>query len=104
MEALTDEELTAALGTLTGWTGDVHGIRRTVVAPSFLEGLAVVQAVGIAAEAANHHPDIDIRWRKVTFTLTTHDVGGRVSGLDVALAGTIDAIAREHGAAEPEQA
>jgi len=102
VEALAEEELAAALGTLAGWSGDIHEIRRTVVAPSFLEGLAIVQAVGVAAEAANHHPDIDIRWRKVTFALTTHDVGGRVSGLDVALAGTIDAIAAEHGAGQPD--
>ena len=91
MTALTDGEVAAALAELDGWTGDGGGIRRSVEAPSFLAGLDIVQKVGRAAEAANHHPDIDIRWRTVTFTLTTHDAGGRVSGLDVDMARTIDA-------------
>jgi len=96
MDPLTDGELAAALGALDGWSGDGSGIRRTVEAASFVDGLGIVQAVGLAAEAANHHPDIDIRWRKLTFALTTHDVGGRVSRLDVEMAEAIDEIVREH--------
>jgi 4a-hydroxytetrahydrobiopterin dehydratase len=99
MNPLTDEELAAALERLDGWSGDTRGIRRTVEAASFLVGLGIVQAVGLAAEAANHHPDIDIRWRKLTFALSTHDVGGRVSELDVEMAQAIDEIVREHGTA-----
>ena len=103
MAALTDGEVAAALEALDGWTGDGSGIRRSVQAPSFLAGLEIVQRVGQAAEAANHHPDIDIRWRTVTFALTTHDAGGRVSELDVDMARTIDAIVREQAQVAPEQ-
>jgi 4a-hydroxytetrahydrobiopterin dehydratase len=98
MKPLTDEELAAALQGLSEWDGDAAVIHRTVAAPDFLAALAIVQEVGLAAEAANHHPDIDIRWRKVTFALSTHDVGGKVSELDVAMAKTIDEVARKHGA------
>jgi 4a-hydroxytetrahydrobiopterin dehydratase len=103
MTALTDGEVADALATLDGWTGDGSGIRRSVEAPGFLAGLEIVQKVGRAAEAANHHPDIDIRWRTVTFALTTHDAGGRVSELDVDMARTIDAIVREQAGAASEQ-
>jgi 4a-hydroxytetrahydrobiopterin dehydratase len=81
-----------------GWEGDENGIRRTVAAPDFPAALGIVQEVGTAAEAAHHHPDMDIRWRRVTFALSTHDAGGRVTALDVALADTIDEVARRFGA------
>ena len=97
-EPLTPEQLAETFEAHPGWEGDEHGIRRTVAAPDFPAALAIVQEVGIAAEAANHHPDIAIRWRKVTFALSTHDAGGRVTDLDVALAGTIDEVARRFGA------
>jgi 4a-hydroxytetrahydrobiopterin dehydratase len=51
-----------------------------------------VTRVGVAAERAFHHPDIDIRWNKVTLTLTSHDVGG-LTERDVELAAKIDAFA-----------
>ena len=53
--------------------------------------IAFVTQVGFLAEAANHHPDIDIRWRKVTLVLTTHDAGG-LSAKDFDLAAQIDEI------------
>ena len=52
---------------------------------------SVVRSVGDAAEAANHHPDIDIRYNKVRLALTTHDSGG-ITLLDLALAGAIDRL------------
>jgi 4a-hydroxytetrahydrobiopterin dehydratase len=58
--------------------------------------ISVVDAVAIAAEAADHHPDIDIRWRNLTFRLSTHDAGGRVTARDIALAHQIDAIIAAH--------
>ena len=56
----------------------------------------MVDRVAEAAEAADHHPDIDIRWRTLTFTCATHSAGG-VTGKDVELAGTIDGIVRAAG-------
>jgi 4a-hydroxytetrahydrobiopterin dehydratase len=57
-----------------------------------------VDDVAVASEKANHHPDIDIRWRRVRFSLSTHDAGG-VTEKDLDLARTIDSIAAAHAAA-----
>ncbi|RJO75885.1 4a-hydroxytetrahydrobiopterin dehydratase [Nocardia panacis] len=89
---LTETDLTQALTGLPGWTGSVAGISRTITAPSFIDGIDLVRRVAAAAESADHHPDIDIRWRKVTFTLSTH-VSGGVTALDIALAEQIDRLA-----------
>ncbi|MQY28555.1 4a-hydroxytetrahydrobiopterin dehydratase [Nocardia aurantia] len=89
---LTDEEITAALTDLPEWTRSGDSITRTVEAATFLAGIGLVTRVATAAEAADHHPDIDIRWRRVTFTLSTHSVGG-LTRLDVLLAHEIDLLA-----------
>jgi 4a-hydroxytetrahydrobiopterin dehydratase len=94
---LEPEELTAQLANLTGWAGDAAGIHRTVQAQSFLEGIRLVDGVAEFAEELNHHPDIDIRWRSVTFTLVTHSEGG-VTQLDIELAHRIDLLAEGLGA------
>jgi 4a-hydroxytetrahydrobiopterin dehydratase len=90
-KTLSDEEVAAALTELREWSGDARGIRRTVKADSFLAGIALVDAVAQAAEAADHHPDIDIRWRTVTFALVTHSAGG-VTGNDLDFARTVDRL------------
>jgi 4a-hydroxytetrahydrobiopterin dehydratase len=63
----------------------------TVELHDFAAALAFVNAVGAAAEAVNHHPDIDIRWNKVHLVLTTHSAGG-LTLLDIALAAAIDRL------------
>jgi 4a-hydroxytetrahydrobiopterin dehydratase len=63
----------------------------TVELHDFGAALAFVNAVGAAAEAANHHPDIDIRWNKVRLVLSTHSAGG-LTVLDIALAAAIDRL------------
>jgi 4a-hydroxytetrahydrobiopterin dehydratase len=97
-ELLSMEDVNTALAGLTGWSGDTDAISRTVEAPSFPAAIRLVVEVAEAAEDANHHPDIDIRWRRVTFTLSTHSAGG-VTDLDVALARRIDELAEAHQAA-----
>lgn len=89
---LTETEITDALDSLPEWSRAGDAINRTVEAPSFLAGIELVRRVAEAAEAANHHPDIDIRWRKVTFVLSTHSAGG-LTAQDVALAREIDRLA-----------
>ena len=89
---LSPDQLAAELALLSGWTGDTSALRRSIECASFPAAIAVVDAVAIAAEAADHHPDIDIRWRTLHFTLSTHDAGG-VTELDIALAREIDAAA-----------
>lgn len=63
----------------------------TVTLRDFAAALEFVNAVGAAAEAANHHPDIDIRWNKVRLVLSTHSAGG-LTVLDLALAAAIDRL------------
>lgn len=96
-EVLPAADLANALEGLPDWTGSVTAIERTVTAPDFLTAIGIVDAVAHAAEDANHHPDMDIRWRRVRFGLSTHDAGG-VTSKDLDLARRIDAIAAEHGA------
>jgi 4a-hydroxytetrahydrobiopterin dehydratase len=90
-EILSEAALAEALAGLPEWSGDVRGIARAVKAPTFLAGIRLVDAVAEAAEAADHHPDIDIRWRTVTFRLATHSAGG-VTDKDLALARRIDEL------------
>jgi len=97
-ELLSGTEISAALAGLDGWSGDESAITRTVRAPDFPAGIALVATVADEAEAMNHHPDIDIRWTNVTFALSTHSEGG-VTELDLKLARRIDAAAAKHGAA-----
>ena len=92
MPVLPDEEVDRALaGDLSGWSRTEDAITRTVKAPSFLDGISLVQRVAEAAESMNHHPDIDIRYTSLTFTLSTHSEGG-VTSKDLDLAGRIDSL------------
>lgn len=86
---MDDGEITRALQAVPHWTREGDSITRSVEAPSFLAGIELVGVVARAAEAADHHPDIDIRWRTVRFTLSTHSEGG-ITAKDFALAGQID--------------
>ena len=98
-DPLTDDEVAAALAGLDGWTREADAIRRTIVCADFRAAIALVNAVGDAAEAANHHPDIEVRrYRRVTFTLTTH-AAGAITARDMELAAEIDGLAARIGAA-----
>ncbi|SIS03174.1 4a-hydroxytetrahydrobiopterin dehydratase [Williamsia sterculiae] len=99
---LTPDEIDDALQTLNArggpdWTLADDALHRTVSAESFPAALELVVAVGREAEDRDHHPDIDIRWRDVTFHLSTHSEGG-VTSADVELAATIDGIAAQYAA------
>ncbi|WP_072688019.1 4a-hydroxytetrahydrobiopterin dehydratase [Rhodococcus marinonascens] len=91
-ELLSDGRIDAALTGLPGWQRTGDSLARTIESPSFPAAVELVRKVAEAAEAANHHPDIDIRWRKVTYTLSTHSAGG-LTQLDLDLAAQIDALA-----------
>ena len=96
-DTLDDAAVADRLRDLPAWSRHGDEIRREVKAPSFPEGIAVVDEVARAAEDADHHPDIDIRWRTLTFALSTHSAGG-LTGKDLDLAAVIDRIAARHGA------
>ncbi len=87
-ELLDDAAITAALGDLPGWERDGDAIVRTAKLPSFPAAIGVVDRVAEIAEDRDHHPDIDIRWRTLTFRCSTHSAGG-LTDLDVALAAAI---------------
>lgn len=89
---LTPDEVDAALAEQgLAWEHVGDELVTTVELHDFAAALAFVNAVGAAAEAANHHPDIDIRWNKVHLVLTTHSAGG-LTVLDIALAAAIDRL------------
>jgi len=91
MAVLTDEQVDAALPELNGWERSEGALRRSVEFPGFLDGIDAVRRVGEHAESVDHHPDIDIRWRTVTFALVTHSEGG-ITDKDLQMARDIDGI------------
>ena len=89
---LTQSDVDAELeGQQLRWAREGDALVTTVKLHDFAAALAFVNAVGAAAEAANHHPDIDIRWNKVRLVLSTHSAGG-LTVLDIALAAAIDRL------------
>ena len=76
---------------LPEWELDGETIRRTFRFEDFTGAMGFVTKVALVAEKANHHPDIDIRWNKVTLALTTHDAGG-LTTRDIELAKDIDKL------------
>jgi 4a-hydroxytetrahydrobiopterin dehydratase len=91
-DLLSDEQITSGLLALPEWQREGGSIRRTVQAKDFPAAIRIVDAVAVQAEAMDHHPDIDIRWRTLHFTLSTHSAGG-LTALDLRLASLIDAAA-----------
>ena len=91
MALLDEDAIVRALDDLQ-WERDGAVFTKTVRLTDFAAALAYVNAVGALAEAADHHPDIDIRWNTVTLVLSTHSEGG-LTDKDVALAGAIDQVA-----------
>ena len=92
MAKLTPKEIKASLTTVSQWQKKGAIIRRTFQFKDFPAAVKFVNAIARVAEKAWHHPDIDIRWNKVTLALTTHDEGG-LTEKDFALAKKFDALA-----------
>ncbi|MGW0805684.1 4a-hydroxytetrahydrobiopterin dehydratase [Nonomuraea sp. NPDC002799] len=90
-------DIESKLADLPAWRREGEEIRRTVTAPDFPAAIRIVDEIAVRAEERNHHPDIDIRWRTLHLSLTTHDQGG-LTDADFALAAVIDEIAAKHGA------
>ena len=74
------------------WSLDDETISRTYEFDDFAAAMGFTTSVALAAEAADHHPDIDIRWNKVTLALTSHDVGA-LTERDTRLAARCDELA-----------
>jgi 4a-hydroxytetrahydrobiopterin dehydratase len=86
---LTPDQIEEFLSNNPEWTKEDESITRTYLFSDFNESLGFVVRIGIASEIADHHPDIDIRWNKVTCVLTTHDQGALTSK-DLTLAAEFD--------------
>lgn len=91
MPKLDEAKIATALVAVPQWTRQGETIARTFQFKDFPAAMKFVNAVANVAEEAWHHPDIDIRWNKVTLTLTTHDAGG-LTQKDFDLAKKFDAL------------
>jgi 4a-hydroxytetrahydrobiopterin dehydratase len=87
---LDDEAINAGLQG-RAWERQGQELVKVVKRKDFAEALTYVNAVGVLAEEAGHHPDNDIRWNTVTLRLSTHSAGGLTQN-DLDLAGRIDAL------------
>ena len=92
MPVLTADQVDTRLRSLSGWTRDDDEIRKEFKFGDFKEAMVFVNHVADAANAADHHPDIDIRYNKVLMSLSTHSEGG-VTENDIDMASKIDAAA-----------
>jgi len=88
---LDESKIISALATLPQWLRNGEIISRSFEFKDFPAAMRFVNAVAELAEQAQHHPDIDVRWNKVTLALTTHDADG-LTEKDVALARHCDAL------------
>jgi 4a-hydroxytetrahydrobiopterin dehydratase len=92
LEPLTTESIGAALGDLPGWSFESERLSKTYVLASFRDAMAFLIRLSFEAEDLNHHPEINNVYNRVSIALTTHDVGNRVTQLDLDLAGRIERI------------
>ena len=100
MPLLDDAAVEKGLKRLPGWERRGNEIVRTFVRKDFMRAISFVRQVADAAETAGHHPDIDIRWNKVTLALSTHAEGGLTES-DFELAARIDELAQPIPPFEP---
>ena len=91
MPALTSEQIILHLKTAPDWSERAQTIGRTFKFEDFMSGIDFVRRIAKQALKINHHPDIDIRFDKVTLTLTTHDEGG-ITEKDFSLARKCDEV------------
>lgn len=91
MAKLSEAEISERLDGLSGWSRQGDMIVKTFKLQSFPAAIAFVTHVAFLAEAAAHHPDIDVRYNQVKLALTTHDAGG-LTAKDFDLATAADEV------------
>lgn len=92
MALLSDEEIQAQLGELSGWERDGGAITRTFELADFVGSVAFVNKLVEPAEEMNHHPDVAVSWNQATVSITNHEAGG-LTAADFELAKRIGALA-----------
>ncbi len=93
-DRLTDSEIGERMAAVPDWARDEDAISRTIRFDTFADGIEFICRVAPVADEADHHPDIDIRYRNVKFLLTSHDSGG-LTDRDFAMAANIDRLLAE---------
>ena len=96
MTKLDDQEIEAALERMGGWERQGDAIVRELELDDFKAVVALVVALAFEAEAANHHPDLDIRYNRLTVRLSTLSEGG-ITAKDLELAEAVDRLAGSPG-------
>ena len=90
--AYTDAQIGERLAALPGWSHQDQAIRRVYETDGWPTTLMLVNALGFVAEAADHHPDLTVSYRRVAVALSTHSAGG-ITGKDFELARAFDEVA-----------
>jgi pterin-4a-carbinolamine dehydratase len=88
----SEQDASRALEGLPSWRADRGAITRTYETEGWGTTLMLVNAIGFIAEAADHHPDLEVSWAKVVVRLSTHSAGG-ITDKDIALAREIERLA-----------
>jgi 4a-hydroxytetrahydrobiopterin dehydratase len=92
MDVLSTAQIETAVADLDGWVYADGALTRTFRFADFVHAVDFVEQLADVAESMQHHPDIDIRYNKVTLWLTTHSAGG-VTARDVELAAALSRLA-----------
>lgn len=95
MAKLEQPEIKRRMGALPGWEFKDGAIRKLYRFKQFMDGIRFLNQVAEMAEAADHHPDVQINYTRVTFTCSTHSEGG-VTGKDFKLAAQIEEAFKSH--------
>ena len=88
---LNESEIRSKFKSLKGWKHEANELKKTITLKDFVHAMGFVNSVALLAEKINHHPDIDIRWNKVSLVLSTHSAGG-LTEFDFTLARMIDEL------------
>ncbi|MBL1120525.1 4a-hydroxytetrahydrobiopterin dehydratase [Streptomyces sp. 110] len=96
-DPLAAEEVQAHLERWEGWSGDTSRIGKTYQL-DYYTSIKVINEVAEAAQKLQHHPDIDIRWERLHFSITTYSAGAVITPLDFKLVAEIERVAAAHGA------
>ncbi|AEU36688.1 4a-hydroxytetrahydrobiopterin dehydratase [Granulicella mallensis] len=89
MQKLNEQELRDAVAALSQWKLEEGKLVRDWKFADFIAAMEFVDRVAVLAEAAGHHPDIDIRYNRVRLALVTHDAGG-ITAKDADMAASLN--------------
>lgn len=94
---LNDNQISEHLSQLAGWERDGDKITKTFKAETYMSGLALAAAIGTVCDSLNHHPDMEIGWKKVVVSFTTHDAGSKITAKDMEAATKVESLGYSKG-------